>query len=82
MYASNFKREEEKYLITKDQYEKLFHEIGQNIEKDKYYESTICNVYFDTEHNDLVVDSIEKPIYKHKVRLRSYGVPNEEDDVF
>lgn len=82
MYVSNFKRVEEKYLITKEQYEKLFNEIGKNIEKDKYYESTICNVYFDTEHNDLVVDSIEKPIYKHKVRLRSYGVPKEDDDVF
>lgn len=82
MYTSNFKRVEEKYLLTKEQYEELFKAIEENIEKDKYYESKICNIYFDTDHNDLIVDSIEKPAYKHKVRLRSYGIPDLEDDVF
>ena len=82
MYESNFKRVEQKYLLTKEQYVKLFDMIKENIKKNKYFETTICNVYFDTDNNDLIINSIEKPIYKHKVRVRSYGVPKLEDDVF
>ena len=29
-----------------------------------------------------VRESLEKPIYKEKLRLRSYGVPKKEDIVF
>ncbi len=82
MYENVFKRVEEKYLLTKEQYTKLFDIIEDNIEKDKYFETTICNIYFDNDNNDLIVESMEKPMYKHKVRLRSYGVPTLEDDVF
>lgn len=82
MYESIFKRIEEKYLLTKEQYTKLFDIIKDNIEKSKYFETTMCNLYFDTDNNDLIINSIEKPPFKHKVRLRSYGVPNLEDDVF
>lgn len=82
MYENIFKRVEEKYLMTKEQYMKLFNMIKQNIEKDKYFQTTVCNIYFDTDNNDLIINSMEKPIYRHKVRLRSYGIPKIEDDVF
>lgn len=82
MYENIFKRVEEKYLLTKEQYNKLFKNIDKYIEKDKYYETTICNIYFDNNNNDLIIDSMEKPIYKHKVRLRSYNIPKIDDDVF
>lgn len=77
-----FKRKEEKYLLTSNQYEYLLNKINDQIEKDKYYESNICNIYFDTENFDLIKNSIEKPLYKEKVRLRSYNVPNINDKVF
>ncbi len=82
MYENIFKREEEKFILNKEQYVKLFNTINNHIIKDKYFETTVCNIYFDNEHNDLIVDSIEKPLYKHKVKLRSYGVPNLDSDVF
>ena len=56
--------------------------IKDNIENDKYFETTICNIYFDNDNNDLIISSMEKPMYKHKVRLRSYKVPTLSDDVF
>ena len=56
--------------------------IDKKVNKDQYYKSTICNIYFDTKNYDLIVSSLEKPIYKEKVRLRSYEVPNLEDSVF
>ena len=56
--------------------------ISENIEKDEYYQSTINNIYFDNDNNDLIVNSLEKPIFKAKVRLRSYNTPTINDYVF
>ncbi|HOB26006.1 MAG TPA: polyphosphate polymerase domain-containing protein [Bacilli bacterium] len=77
-----FRRVEQKYLLSKEQYIKLMDRISSHVEKDKYYKSTICNVYFDTTNSDLIVTSLEKPLYKEKVRLRSYGVPTIDSTVF
>lgn len=52
------------------------------IAKDKYFFNKICNIYFDTENYDLTIRSLEKPTYKEKVRVRSYGTPSNEDIVF
>ncbi len=82
MYGNIFRRIEEKYIITKEQYEELLKRINNNIEKDQYFESTICNIYFDTISNELIIRSIDKPVYKMKIRLRSYGIPKKKDDVF
>ena len=77
-----FKRVEEKYFLSNDQKKKFFNEIKEYIEKDQYYESNILNIYFDNENNELIIRSGDKPIYKDKVRLRSYDIPNLNDDVF
>lgn len=82
MYENVFQRVEEKYLLTKKQKELLFKKINSYLEKDEFFESTICNIYFDTKNSDLIVNSLEKPIYKEKIRLRSYQVPDLEDNVF
>ena len=82
MCANIFKRVEEKYLLTDEQYKKLFDNINEYIEKDKYFETTICNIYFDNNEDELIYTSMDKPIYKHKLRLRSYGIPKIDEDVF
>jgi len=82
MYEKIFKRVEEKYLLTEEQKEQLFLRISDYLKKDKYFKTTICNIYFDNENNDLIVNSLEKPIFKEKVRLRSYGIPSIDDEVF
>ncbi len=82
MYESNFNRIEQKYLINKTQYTKLFEQIRKHIEKDKFYSAIICNLYFDNENKDMIINSLEKPLFKQKVRLRSYNVPSITSDVF
>lgn len=82
MYENIFKRVEEKYVLTEEEKDKLFNKIGNYLKKDKFYESTVCNIYFDTSNNDLIINSLEKPIFKEKIRLRSYVIPNLEDEVF
>ena len=50
--------------------------------KDRYGAYTICNIYYDTPDYRLIRASLEKPVYKEKLRVRSYGVPREDDPVF
>ena len=82
MYNDIFNRVEEKYLLDRSQKNKLFFEIKNHITKDKFYKSNILNIYFDNDNNELVINSNSKPIYKDKIRLRSYEVPNLDSDVF
>jgi len=77
-----FKRIEKKYLMNKDVKDEFLKRVQDRLEKDKYFSSTICNIYFDTCDNDLIINSIEKPIFKEKVRLRSYFSPKMEEDVY
>lgn len=79
---SIFKRVEKKYLLTGRQAEGLFSALGERAVLDEYGLHTVCNIYFDTKQNELVRRSIEKPVYKEKLRLRSYGIPTEESIVF
>ena len=77
-----FNRVEKKYLLNEEQYHNLIILINEYMDHDKFYKSTICNIYFDTDDYELVRTSIEKPIYKEKLRLRSYNVPSLDDEVF
>lgn len=77
-----FKRIEQKYVLSKEEYNCLMKMISNHLEKDEYFKSNICNIYFDNDNYDLIINSLEKGIYKEKVRLRSYNIPNLEDKVY
>lgn len=70
-----FRRREIKYVITDAQYEALLPILQQHMKPGKYGEYTICNLYFDTDDFTIIRASLEKPIYKEKLRVRSYGTP-------
>ncbi|GEM_PF-1095109 len=55
---------------------------GSLYEKDAYGAYTICNIYYDTGDWRLIRKSLEKTVYKEKLRIRSYGVPTGDDKVF
>ncbi len=82
MYRKVFRRDEKKYLLDQKQFQQLMESIGAYLQPDEYFESTICSLYFDTSNHDLIIKSIDKPVYKQKLRLRSYGVPKLDDSVF
>ena len=77
-----FKRYEIKYLITEEQCEKLKKLFTEYMTGDEYGNSTIRNIYFDTPSYLLIRNSVEKPVYKEKLRLRSYGVTTPDSTVF
>lgn len=77
-----FRRVEKKYIITESQYKLLKEGMKQNMVEDEHGKSTICNIYFDTDEFDLIRHSITKPVYKDKVRLRSYNIPTPNSNVY
>lgn len=77
-----FRRFEQKYILDSNSYNELMNRIKNKIEKDHYYKSNILNIYFDSDKFDLIIDSLEKPVFKKKIRLRSYSTPNMCDKVF
>ncbi len=77
-----FKRIEKKYMLESEQFNQLMCIMSDYMQKDVYDKYTICNVYYDTEDFELIRTSIEKPVYKEKFRVRSYGVPSDNDIAF
>lgn len=82
MAQAVFNRYEKKYLVPQDIYYELRHQLEPYMHEDQYGLHTICNIYYETPDAELVRRSIEKPIYKEKLRLRSYGIPDMNSVVF
>ena len=77
-----FKRYEIKYLLNGKQKEKVLRAMEPYMEPDAYGRSTIRNIYYDTDNYRLVRKSLEKPVYKEKLRVRSYRAVGPDDRVF
>ena len=77
-----FKRYEKKYLLSAEQYAELWKGLEGRVVPDLYFQSTVCSVYYDDDSYTLIRHSLDKPVYKEKLRLRSYNVPGAQDPVF
>lgn len=79
---SVFERKENKYILTREEFDLIEHRLKEFMQEDRYGLYTILSIYFDTESDEIIRRSLEKPAYKEKLRLRSYGVPGPDDTVF
>ena len=77
-----FQRRELKFLLTGEQRAALEADFADRMVPDPHGESTICNIYYDTPDYRLIRTSLEKPVYKEKLRIRSYGPAAPEQEVF
>lgn len=84
MAINTFARKEIKFLLDMHQYHSLMEVISQYMEPDKFCvggkEYGIYNIYYDTPDDYLIRESLSKPYYKEKIRLRSYYSPAAPDD--
>ena len=78
----SFARCEKKYLLERDVYTGLLGRLRPRLRPDEYGNYSLCNIYYDTDDWRLVRASIEKPVYKEKLRVRSYGVPKPDGKAF
>ena len=65
---SCFERYEKKYFLTPAGQKALLQIIAPYIKMDFYGKYTICNLYYDTPDWRLIRASLEKPVYKEKLR--------------
>jgi SPX domain protein involved in polyphosphate accumulation len=81
-----FNRTEKKFIITDEIYRAIKPQLEEYMDVDSYSRNgdfyTICNIYYDTADHAIIRKSIEKPIYKEKLRLRSYGSVGLKDKVY
>jgi len=76
------KRYELKYILSKEQTEFLREKLIGHMEIDQFGKTSIASLYYDTPDYRLIRTSIEKPPFKEKIRLRSYGLATMDSPVF
>ncbi|MBR3645104.1 MAG: polyphosphate polymerase domain-containing protein [Lachnospiraceae bacterium] len=81
-YINVFQRTEMKYQLSTKQYEQLILFLEKIATVDKYGLTKINNIYFDTPNYKLIRQSLEKPLYKEKLRLRTYGTTKDSTNAF
>lgn len=81
-YENTFKRKEMKYMLSTQTLAAIKHAMRGHMQEDDYGLSTISNIYCDSPDDVLVRRSMEKPVYKEKLRLRSYGACSPQDTVY
>ena len=72
-----FRRKELKFLIDASQRTIIEQALAEKMLPDRYPHSSIRNIYYDTPDDRLIRRSLERPIYKEKLRLRCYGDSKE-----
>ena len=81
-----FNRYEHKYMLDREIFEKVIKILDEHMYMDSHNKDhtpyTISNIYFDTPDDYLIRNSLSKPEYKEKLRLRAYGIPNENSKVY
>ena len=73
MITSVFKRCEKKYLIDATQRRTIEVTARQFMSPDDYGQTLVTSVYLDTPDRSIIARSLEKPVYKEKLRIRAYG---------
>jgi SPX domain protein involved in polyphosphate accumulation len=82
MNEAIFQRWELKYLVNERQRAALEQAFCGRMTPDFHGESTVCNIYYDTPDFRLIRQSLDKPVYKEKLRMRSYGPAAADQTVF
>lgn len=77
-----FQRYELKYVLNLRQLQAVLDAMEPYMVPDEYSHSSIRNLYLDTPDFRLIRRSLERPVYKEKLRVRSYGPAGEHDAVF
>ena len=81
-YQTTFKRFELKYILTQEQKAVIMEAMSPHMALDKYGRTVIRNIYYDTDSYRLIRNSLAKPIYKEKLRMRSYRRLSSQETAF
>ena len=81
-FTDTFERKEVKYRLNAKQHREVLDALAGRMAADEYGRTRITSLYFDTPTRDLIARSLEKPLYKEKLRVRWYGTPTSGERVY
>ena len=81
-FTDVFERKEVKYRLDARQHRAMAATLRGRMAPDAFGRTRIVSRYFDTPERALIERSLDKPLYKEKLRLRSYGSSQADDRVF
>ena len=81
-FTDTFERKEVKYRLNAKQHRCVLDALAGRMAADEYGRTRITSLYFDTPSRDLIARSLEKPLYKEKLRVRSYGTPLQSERAY
>ena len=73
LYNEVFERTEKKYRLDARQHRQMVEALAGHLALDAFGITKITSLYFDTPGRALIERSLDKPLYKEKLRLRRYG---------
>ena len=82
MASGVFRRREQKYMLTAQQRQDLEVLMKEKMRPDKFPYSYVRSIYYDTPDRRIIRASLQKPVYKEKLRLRCYGNVTGSSEVF
>jgi len=82
MYEATMMRVEHKFPMNRAQAQEFLRRAMPHLVKDRYPEYDLHNIYYDTSDNALIINCLGHPQYKEKLRLRTYGEPDESTPCF
>lgn len=80
--AESFLRFEKKYLLSHNQIIEIKKKLDDYVVPDCHPFNSLMSVYYDNDDYSLITKSIEKPMFKEKLRIRSYAPPLDNDKVY
>ncbi len=80
--AAVMQRREMKYVLTRDQTERLKERLKERLETDPHGRATVASLYYDTPDGRLIRASLDRPRFKEKIRLRAYGPVDDDSPVY
>lgn len=81
-YQAVFRRKEIKHVLNDEQLKALMLILLKHMVPDEYAHSSIYNLYYDTPDYRMIRRSLEKPVFKEKLRVRCYAPPKKGEPAF
>ncbi len=79
MGKSTFNRKETKYQLDAGQLRAMRAAVAAQLPQAEYGTGRVSSVYLDTASRSVIARSLEKPLYKEKLRVRWYGASRLDD---
>ncbi len=81
-YGNTFMRSEMKFLLSETDYAAVRKAFSPYVTEERFGKHTVCNIYSDTDDWQLIRTSLDKPLYREKLRLRTYGAASDDCSSF